>query len=152
MNWNVTLLVNELSCYEFVAEDGKIFICKFNSNNGTLRIKFKSYHAVIVTDIHHLFNRKYSLHNVYGSEIGLVTKNMWHENTGNIHFNHSSKKINYKIDHFSSLIEITIDHQIITCNLSQLPHPGKEKHFTPVLLALSWIVSVPKILELETAA
>lgn len=152
MKWNVLLSPNDFSAYQFTSVDGKEFICKFNKSQGSFRMKYNDLYGVVLADTHQLFHRKFVLTNVYGSEIGLVTKNLWHENTGTVVFNHTGKKINYKIDSYSSFIEITIDNTIHFCEIKNLPHPGRELHYMPVLIALAWMHSVPAAHKMESAA
>ena len=152
MKWTVQVSSNDFSAYHFTAADGKNFTCKLNRSQGSFRMKSNENYGVVFIDISHLTHRKFVLLNVYGSEIGIVTKNLWHENTGNIILNQSGKKLQYKIDTYSSFIEINCEGVTYYCDLQNIPHPGREMHYMPILIALAWMQTVPAAHKMESAA
>ncbi len=149
MNWTVQLPANDFSAYEFSSDSGKKIVCKYNRSQGSLRLRSDDHYGVFMIDGEQLINRKFVLSNVYGSEVGTVIKNLWHENTGHIIFNHPTHKLHYKIDSYSSFIEISdkvINH---FCELNSIPHPGREEHYMPVLISLAWMQLVSSGVGLE---
>ena len=151
MKWILNLPGNDFSVYEFTSDSGASFICKHNKAQGSLRLRFQEQHSVFFIDENQLVNRKISLSNAYGSEIALLTKNLWRENTGALVFNGNPEKIQYKIDTHSSTIEITKGTTVINCDLNIIPHPGREEHFITVIIAMSWLQSVNEISQEKVA-
>lgn len=152
MKWNVQLCADDFSAYGFVAADGNMFSCKYNRGQGSIRMKYNEHHGVLHVDSNHIIHRKFGLSNVYGSEIGMVTRNLWHENTGHIIFNEPANKLNYKIDSYSSLIQISGNGTEHICELQNLPHPGRESHYMPIVIALAWMHNVPTGMKVENAS
>lgn len=151
MKWNVQLSPNDFSAYEFTSEEGRKLFSKYNRNQGSFRMKCNEQYGVLLAETTQLNHRKFTLSNVYGSEIGMLTKNLWHENTGNIMLTQSGKKLHYKIDTYSSFIEINCEGAIQYCDLKNIPHPGREMHYMPILIALGWLYSVPITQKMESA-
>ena len=153
MKWNVQLPVNDFSGYQFLSADGKNFGLKYNRSHGSLRLKFKDQYGVFLVENEHLLHRKFVLTNVYGSVIATVLKNLWHENAGYITFHQNAHKITYKIDTYSSLLEITDGSITHICELQTIPHPGREVHYMPILIALAWMQNThAEIIKVEVAA
>ncbi len=150
MKWNVQLTTNDLSAFEFTSEDGKKLLSKYNRKQGSFRMKLNENYGVFLAETTQLSHRKFVISNVYGSEIGVVTKNLWHENTGNILLTQSGKKLHYKIDTFSSFMEINSEGSTQFCDFKNIPHPGRELHYMPILIALAWLYSVPAKQKLES--
>lgn len=142
MNWKVKGQGNDYSLYEFVSPGGDSFSCKFNTVKGTLRLHYQQHHSVFLVDKSNLLNRKFAIANVYGSEIAIVTKSLWRENTGTVVFNEPYKQLTFKIDSRLSLIEVTVGDSTHSCDLNEIPHPGREEHYMPVLISLSWLLSI----------
>ena len=152
MNWNVQLPSTDFSVYELVSEDGRKVVCKYNRSQGTIRLRYDGHYGVFMIEKDQLINRKFALSNVYGSEIGTVTKNLWHENTGSIAFNNPFHKLNYKIDAYSSFIEVSEKGANNICEIESIPHPGREQHYFPILIALAWTQLVNAGVKMEIAA
>ena len=142
MNWKLQLPGNDFSAYEFTSTSGAQLSCKYNRAAGSLRLRLGDHHAVFFVDELQLANRKIIVNNAYGSEIALLTKNLWKENSGTVSFDANSSKIHYKIDSHNYLVEITRDNNVNHCDLNNIPHPGKEQHFIPVILAMAWVESL----------
>lgn len=142
MKWKLTLPGNDLSVYEFASSDGSKFSCKHNISSGSLRLKHQDFHSVFNVDPNTFSNRKVVLSNVYGSEVATVTKNVWRENTGQIVFSETKQKLSYSIDPRSSFMELNEGNNVHICDFGAIPHPGREEHYIPVLIALAWISSI----------
>ena len=142
MKWIVEFTNSDHNSYEFLSADGRRFLCKFNRNQGSMRLKFADHFSVFLVDSHQLINRKILLSNVYGSEVGVLTKNLWKENSGQISLDEPYHKINYKIDSYSSFIELSEGSQTDICEFGPLPHPGRSEHFMPLVIAMAWMQSI----------
>ena len=142
MRWTLQLPGNDFSVYNFASDSGEYFTCKHNPSQGSFRLKAGEHHGVFYVDEQQLINRKITLANPYGSEIATITKNIWKENTGIVVFDHSAEKIAYLVDAHASTIEVTKGDQMHICDLNKVSHPGRELHFIPVIIALSWLQSL----------
>ena len=148
MKWTLHLRGNDFSVYEFVSETGANFTCKYNKGQGSLRLRFEEQRAVYNINEQHVTNRKVPLLNVYGSEVGLINKNLWRENTGTVTFDESLEEIQYAIDSHNYIVEITKADTTYCCDLNAVPHPAREQHFMPVIIAFSWLQTLqPRILK-----
>lgn len=153
MKWSFHSSSPDFSAFELIGENSHKIVCKFNSNEGILRLRFDGHYSVFMFENTQLINRKFSITNVYGSEVGTVTRNLWHENTGIISLNHSlPHKLTYKINVFSSSIEVSEKGVKSICELHSLPDVGRELHFIPVLIALAWTQIINSNFKLEIAA
>jgi hypothetical protein len=103
-------------------------------------MRFNDNYGVFVIDEGSFAARKFAIRNVYGSEIGTVSKGSWRETSVSVSLNDLAEKVMYEIDKK----ELTINIATATSKKNEiisLKEKGDE-HFMLVIIAFSWMQSV----------
>lgn len=150
MKWTLQVRTSDFSEYELISAEGDKIVYKYNRSQQILRLRFNDQHAVFFFDDVNFSARKYSLKNIYGSEIGSVTKGLWNERSGHVRLDENPEKISYKINSdFTSLI-VNGHKSEATCEINAATLSGAEEQMMLVLISLAWKLSVGATNELDT--
>jgi hypothetical protein len=140
MKWKLHVRTSDFSEYELIAANGDKIVFKYNRLQEILRLRFHDQHAVYSLDHVNFEARKFTLKNIYGSEIGSVTKALWNERSGYISFDGLLEKISYRINSDHTSLKIFTDHaEEATCEIN--PTSSRELMML-VLISLSWNLSI----------
>jgi hypothetical protein len=105
-------------------------------------MRFNEHYGVYVLDEGSFAARKFAIRNVYGSEIGTVSKGSWRETTGTLVLNDDSEKFSYQVNSKDSTIAITSSS--IKSEIKVFDAEAEE-NFMLALIAFSWMQSVSSV-------
>lgn len=138
MKWILSNSGPNTSAYEMVREDGSKIVFKYSHSQQSIRMRYNDHYGVYVLDEGGLAGKKIAIRNVYGSEIGMVTKNLLRTTSGSVFFNDSPEIINYVISADQSLIEINGDTSISIAITGSIAESTYELHLLTSIV-FSWM-------------
>lgn len=138
MNW--TLQSDESSSeYEMISDDGQKVRFKYSRSQQSVRMRFDGNYGVYVLDEGCFEARKFAIRNVYGSEIGHVSKGLWRETSGTITLDDITGKVNYQIDTKNALLQIQTGS--VQSTIYIVDGKNEENYFLS-LIVLAWMQAV----------
>ncbi|HEX8334406.1 MAG TPA: hypothetical protein VF622_17415 [Segetibacter sp.] len=143
MNWTLQPSGNHTTEFELIADDGQKITFKYSRIQQSIRMRFNEHYGVYVLDEGSFIARRFAIRNVYGSEIGAVSKGSWRETSGHLILNELSEKVNYQINTRSSLIEISTGTSI-KVQIGLIDKPTEENYLL-ALIVFSWMQSVSAV-------
>ena len=125
------------------SDDGQKVKFKYSRNQQSIRMRYNENYGVYVLDEGCFDARKFAIRNVYGSEIGQVSKGLWRETTGTLTLNDVPGKIIYQIDVKKTLIEIRTgsDEKYVI----HITDGNFEENFMLSLIVFSWMQAVSAV-------
>jgi hypothetical protein len=143
MNWTLQPSGNHTTEFELIADDGTKISFKYSRTQQSIRMRFNEHYGVYVLDEGSFIARKFAIRNVYGSEIGTVSKGSWRETTGALVLDDLDKQVNYQINTKSSSVEINSGTSIkVDVGLSDR---ADEENYLLALIVFSWMQSVSAV-------
>lgn len=129
MTWILQSPMTLPGAYRLVSSNSEVISFKYSQSQQTIRMQFGEHYGIFVLDGGSLTSPKFLIRNVYGSEIGSVTKGKRIENTGTLQLNEASK-FYYSVNTKRNLLEVT-SHRLGIVNI-ELDNASDEN----ILLAL----------------
>jgi hypothetical protein len=128
--------------FELISDDAKRVAFKYSRTQHSIRMRFNDHYGVYVLDEGSLSTRKFSIRNIYGSEIGTVKKGAWRETIGTLHLDGGAEKFSYEIIAKDCLVNIS-------SSTSAKPYiinvdSASEENYMLALIVFSWMQSVSK--------
>jgi len=141
MNW-ILQSPGKASEFELTSEDGQIIKFKYSHNQQSIRMRYNEHYGVYLLDDDSFVSRKFAIRNVYGSEIGTLSKGLWRENTGTLFFNEVTDKINYHIDQKQSAIQVFTG--IREKDTIAIADGNVDENYMLSLIVYSWVKLIAK--------
>ncbi|WP_207492092.1 hypothetical protein [Aridibaculum aurantiacum] len=141
MNWNFEVSPGHIPEYRLHSSEGTQLMFKYNSQQQSIRMKFNNYQGVYLLGDAGISARKFPLLNVYGSEIGTVSKSVINPLQGTIYLE-DHYKITYKINPQQSSVELRYKEQVNVCQLGGEWNKAYEALGLITAIALSWMYAV----------
>jgi hypothetical protein len=139
MNWTLQSTGNPLE-FVLLSDDNQKAVFKYSPIQQSIRMRFNEHFGVYVLDEGSFVAKKFSIRNIYGSEIGNVTKGSWRVTSGTLVLDDVPENFTYSINADNSLIEIT--HRSFVKNEVKVSGTIGEENYFLALIVFSWMQSV----------
>lgn len=142
MKWTLQSSASN-SEFELISADGKKVKFKYSRTQQSIRMRFDENHGVYVLDEGWFGARKFSIRNVYGSEIGTVSKALWKEASGTLLLNDVHEKINYRFNSKVSIVDVR-EGSMVTDTIA-IADGKAEENYMLALIVFSWKQSIATV-------
>jgi hypothetical protein len=141
LKWILNNSGSNISEYQMTCEDGNRIVFKYSLSQQTIRMRCNEHYGVFVLDEGGFISKKISIRNIYGSEIGAITKSLLRETSGYMLLDDFPHKINYIFSSKNSLVELA-NNSTILIDLNR--RDGLDANETCLLsvIVFSWLKSV----------
>ena len=151
MKWTFQVSPHNISEYLITSSEGKMLSFKYSQLQRSIRMKYNDHRAVYMLDNKGFSAKKTFLKNVYGSEIGTISKSMLREHTGTVTLNDSLFRLDYKIGVAKHTIDISNEKISSTCHFSEGWNKEQGEMYMIAMIVLSWMYSVQTLEQVSVA-
>ena len=141
MQWILNNSGSNVSDYQMTCDDGNRIVFKYSRSQQTIRMRCNEHYGVFVLDEGSFTSKKISIRNIYGSEIGALTKSLLRESSGYILLDDFPQKNHYIISSGKGIIELA-NNTTIFIDVTKKQDSNINETYLLSLIVFSWLQSV----------